>query len=379
MVFLFNPKKFFESVKDIILFSFVISLFFALILNQDFYLLNAKKGIYFCNNVLIPSLFPFIFLSSFILKSNISNLLEKIFSPISEFLFYLPASTTTSILLGLISGYPTGAKNAKILLDKGLINSEQANRLTCFSFGAGPGFIICLVGKILLKDIKLGTVVFISQVLSSVILGMLLGIKARISKETLYTNKIFDQNNKKTNILSTVVESTIDSANSVLNMCFLVVIFYSFIPIINLFFKNLGVFSAYLEKLVSIFLEINFACTYLVNSKYPSVFIAFALGWGGLCVHLQILSLFSKKDNFNIYKFMMFRFFHAIINSFFIWVFNYKISSLVETTAKQSINPDFFIFSSSFSGSFSFILVLICFLSFIFDSFLKKYTVDKID
>ena len=58
---------------------------------------GAANGISYCLYTLVPSLFPFMVLSSFIIHSGISKFIGKLLQPVIQFLFYLPGSAGSEI------------------------------------------------------------------------------------------------------------------------------------------------------------------------------------------------------------------------------------------------------------------------------------------
>ena len=90
---------------------------------------GAADGLLYCAQVLIPSLFPFMVLSSFVVNSGISAALSRILSPVTVHLFRLPGSAGVTILLSMFCGYPVGARGVRSLLSQRLITQQQAARM----------------------------------------------------------------------------------------------------------------------------------------------------------------------------------------------------------------------------------------------------------
>ena len=107
---------------------------------------GAYEGLLFCAQILIPSLFPFMVLSSFVVNCGISGILSRFLAPVTKSFFRLPGSAGVTILLSMFGGYPVGARGIRTLLDRGLITREEGARMLCFAVGAGPAFVIFAVG-----------------------------------------------------------------------------------------------------------------------------------------------------------------------------------------------------------------------------------------
>lgn len=85
---------------------------------------GAKQGLSFCGNILIPSIFPFLVLSVFVVNSGVSKALSRLLDPVTKRLFRLPGSAGATVLIGLTGGYPSGARGIKALLDSGEITQK---------------------------------------------------------------------------------------------------------------------------------------------------------------------------------------------------------------------------------------------------------------
>lgn len=137
--------------------------------------LAARKALYLCLDVVIPSLFPFFVLSKilapFISSFSIPDFLKRIV----ERFFKLPYYTIITILLGFISGYPNGAKMSRDMFDQGLLDSRQASKILPMANNCSPLFIIGTVGAGLFKSVKLGVFLLLIHWTSGLIAAFIIG------------------------------------------------------------------------------------------------------------------------------------------------------------------------------------------------------------
>ncbi len=70
------------------------------------------------------------------------KLLNKFMRPI----FNVPGEGAFALLMGIVSGYPVGAKIVSTLKENHLCTSLEAERLIAFTNNSGPLFIIGTVG-----------------------------------------------------------------------------------------------------------------------------------------------------------------------------------------------------------------------------------------
>lgn len=69
---------------------------------------SVRQNIKICLDILVPSLFPFMFLSVFIVKSGLADFLGKKLEPLFRRIFKLPGSACGAMLTSFIGGYPAG-------------------------------------------------------------------------------------------------------------------------------------------------------------------------------------------------------------------------------------------------------------------------------
>ena len=137
----------------------ILFLLFFLIRFPQEALTASREGMKLWLNTLLPTLLPFIILTSFLIHTDG---IEKIFAPMKRFwafFFGLSSSGAYALILGLLCGYPMGAKIASDLYGHGKISRSEAEYLLTFSNNASPAFLttylaqICLNGQIPLKQI----------------------------------------------------------------------------------------------------------------------------------------------------------------------------------------------------------------------------------
>lgn len=279
---------------------------------------GAGTGLSFCANILIPSLFPFMVLSSFVVKSGLSSRLSVLLDPITRRLFRLPGCTGATIVIGLVGGYPTGARGVKSLIDRGDITPKQGERMLSFCVGAGPAFVISVVGADLLGSVTAGAILFASQAAAAILIGILSGI---LSGDKISSAKKSRVEQSPVSISNALVQSTADSTAGMLNMCAFVVLFSSVLTMatdsglsfaITKGLISLGVPQSVANSLLYVLLEVTGGCTQAAKYSASPAFLSFALGWAGICVHFQISASLGGLS-FSRIKFTLFRLLHGLI------------------------------------------------------------------
>lgn len=123
-----------------------ITLILALLIDPSQSITAAKTGLLLWFNTVLPSLLPFITGSNILMASGSVYFFEKVFTPIMEPLFKVPGCCAFAWIMGLVSGYPMGAKIAAELRENNQITDIEVQRLLSFCNNSGPFFILGAVG-----------------------------------------------------------------------------------------------------------------------------------------------------------------------------------------------------------------------------------------
>lgn len=308
------------------------------------------NGISFSVQVLIPSLFIFMIVAAYIVRSGAADAVSVLFRRFSWAVFRLPPRCLTALILAMIGGYPVGARCVMSLYEKGSVTASQAKKTSLFAVCAGPGFIVNFIGCALLNSKKSGFILLFSQLFAVVITAVIAGRTVRCErdepKETLSASPAGDL----------LVASVADASSAVAGMCAMVVLFSALIEVTASLFSDYARFSA----LLAAFLEVTTGCN-LLCGRYPLYLVAFFVGFGGLSVHFQIFSTLRTLD---IQKglFFLFRIIEGIITATvtYILVGIIPVETPVFSGTFEPVNAAS---SSTLLASGALILSCLCFLS----------------
>lgn len=239
-----------------------------------------SDGIDLCLGTLIPSLYPFMIVSSLITNFNLTKVLEKLFAPICKFFFALPGKCFGVIVLSLIGGYPIGGKMTKEMYENAEISLSQGRRLLLFCVCPGPAFAISSVGFYMLGSKKIGGIIYISLIISALIVGIL----SRFVFEDdgiYYTGGVNLNSDKK--LSSALVKSISSGSEAMLSVCAWVIAFSCISRLVEISpLSDNFKFSLYC------ILEVTNAC-FISRGILPIPIIAGLIAFGGLCTHFQIM------------------------------------------------------------------------------------------
>ena len=247
---------------------------------------------------LIPILFPFFIISDILINYNITTYIPKIIKKICKRLFNISDNMLTILLLSMISGFPSNARNTRTLYDKGMINLEEANHILIFSHFANPVFILTTVGVFFLHSERVGIIILISHYLSNIILGVLFREKNNYFVDC--GNSIIMENNFG-NVFVGAIKKAIDT---ILLICGILVVFMLLSEII-LSIINVNIYNQMIIKgLFEITIGVETLSRLNINVIYKAVIVSIFLSFGGISVHIQVLSQITETKIRYIYFFI---------------------------------------------------------------------------
>ena len=322
---------------------FILYLFFLVLFTKSNFN-AAKKGITLWANNVVPSLFPFFVAVELLKHTNLiyflSIKLDKYMKPI----FNLPGVASFPFVMGLISGYPVGAKIVSDLYSNNLCTQKESERMLAFTNNSGPLFIIGTVGCSFYSNTSIGILLLISHILSSICVGIILGIISRIksatNKFTANSTQSASANNFSSLLqddiriadLGGILGSAIVSAiKSILMIGGFVTIFSVILSILNstkiltiisYFISNIfHINPDYIVGLLTGFLEFTNGLYKIstINNKMLSINLiisSFIIGFGGISVTLQVLNIISK-NKLSIKTYIFGKLLHGTISALF--------------------------------------------------------------
>ena len=110
---------------------------------------SVAEALALCARSVVPSLFPFLGASSALLALGFGELAAPWLAGLMEPLFRVPGAGSAALVLGLVGGYPIGAKTAADLYRENLVSREEAERLLAFCNNSNPVFLISVLAGIL--------------------------------------------------------------------------------------------------------------------------------------------------------------------------------------------------------------------------------------
>ncbi len=132
-----------KRILNQIVWEFFALLFFILLLtNSKECITYASEGLLIWYRNMIPTLFPFMILSGFMVQSGLSIKIGQWIRPFLGLFFHLPSQMLYVIFMGFLCGFPMGAKVIVDMLQNKQITLKQGEYLLTFCNNIGPLYML---------------------------------------------------------------------------------------------------------------------------------------------------------------------------------------------------------------------------------------------
>lgn len=243
-------------------------------------ILSASKAIDLCIKSVIPSLLPLMILTSILSESFTQNPShQKSQRKIRIFPRFF--------LLGLLSGYPTGALHVNRAVENQEITKEQGNKLLMVCSNAGPAFVFG-IGSTLFDRPIIPLIIWIIHILSALILSIFISIPKDTAKAQARTAMT----------LSQILERCVKNMATI---CCWIILFYILTDIIGSYATQSPI-KEIIPPVLGI-TEISKGSLMLTHyQSLPAKILLFCtyINFGGLCVAMQTYTV-SKSLHFSNY------------------------------------------------------------------------------
>lgn len=261
----------------------------ALLIWSDAVRQAVQEGLTLCARTVIPSLFPFFVVSALLVSLGFAQSLGRPLEGFMRLLFHVGGNGAAALVLGLAGGYPVGARTAAELYRQGLCTRREAERLLGFCNNCSPAFAVSILGWGVFHSGRAGVWLYLIHVLSALLTGMLL---ARLDRQpparsgTAHRPSAAPASPPPVSLSGALVGAVQSGLQSMLGVCAFVVLFM----VVLLPLRAVPGFWGTLAVGV---VELFNGAARLTGDRAGFLLAAALLGWGGLSVHCQTLSVLS--------------------------------------------------------------------------------------
>lgn len=243
----------------------------------------AAEALILCGKSVVPALFPFLAVSGLLVSLGFGEWLTPIFAGLMTPLFRLPGQAGTALLLGLVGGYPIGAKTAADLYHEGALTRNEAERLLAFCNNSNPVFLISVLGVGVFDSVRTGIWLWLIHILSALFTGILF---RREGKGTIRQRMI--RQKTAVSFFSAFVASVRNAAMGMLSVCAFVTLFYTLA-------SPLAELGGWIGPLLVGVMELFSLTPLLTPDTFGFILAAGASGWGGLSVLCQTAAVLEDS------------------------------------------------------------------------------------
>ena len=239
---------------------------------------------------LLPALFPFFIVSDILINYDVIKYFPKVIRNSIKYLFNVSDNGLVIILLSMLSGFPSNARNIKnMYLDK-KITKEEGEHLLYFTHFSNPMFILGTI-PLILNSNKISKYILISHYLANIILGICLRKYNRVNDRN-NSNYKEDKHNFGL-VLTTSIRKSLDSVLSILGT---LTVFLIISTLLINFFNLDNTSSLLIKSILELTSGLKELGSYNLLDKYLLIISSCILSFGGLSVHMQVINELVDTD-----------------------------------------------------------------------------------
>lgn len=310
-------RKICESVLIMVILLFVV---FEILTSSESIMETVGFSFGVWKNNIFPSLFPFFVLSHILINYGFVELVGELFKPFMR-LFKLKGVSAFVFIMSLVSGFPSNAKYVRELYISGLINEYEGSKILTFTYFSNPLFVLGTVSIMFLNNKEIGILILFCHYIGNIIVGFLFRnyyVSQNFDGSVSFKKAILEMHKKRLSNNKSfggiVSEALLNGINTLL-LIFGVVTF--FLVVTTIIDNNIGLPKYYQSILNGIF-EMTQGLKYVslldIPLKIKGTLSVLFISFGGLSVHMQILSILSDTK-IKYFPFLVARVIHCCISA----------------------------------------------------------------
>lgn len=239
---------------------------------------------------LLPALFPFFIVSDILINYDVIKYFPKVIRNSIKYLFNVSDNGLVIILLSMLSGFPSNARNIKnMYLDK-KITKEEGEHLLYFTHFSNPMFILGTI-PLILNSNKISKYILISHYLANIILGICLRKYNRVNDSN--TSNYKEDKHNFGLVLTTSIRKSLDSVLGILGT---LTIFLIISTLLINFFNLDNTSSLLIKSILELTSGLKELGSYNLLDKHLLIISSCILSFGGLSVHMQVINELVDTD-----------------------------------------------------------------------------------
>lgn len=282
----------------------------------------AYEGLYQWAAKMVPTLFPFMMISSIMVYSGADLELGRMLSHVLKKVYKYSSYGLYAVFMGFFCGFPMGAKVVSELYEKGRISKSEADTLLAFCNNIGPAYFMGIIMPILHECGYHNTLPFVFGMYGipavyGIVMGRLYASKTPVSMnvETINRENQTNPDTPPTRLAATLKKSCMDNTQSLIILGGYITFtnaFRIFLDFMPLSVNNKNILSSFLEIIGGV--QAIYTTTLLPRQKI--FWIMTALCFGGVSCILQTSS-FLEKSGLSINHYLKHKFLITLISAIY--------------------------------------------------------------
>src|SRR5690625_465208 len=179
-----------QIIKTITLATITLFLTILLIKYPDQSFEASVRGLNMWWEIVFPSLLPFFITAELLIGFGVVTFIGTLFEPIMRPIFNVPGVGSFAWIMGMASGYPSGAKISSRLREEKQLTRIEAERLISFTNNASPLFIFGAVAVGFFHDAKLGFFIAVCHYLGNTLVGICMRFHVKLTISAEHTSEL---------------------------------------------------------------------------------------------------------------------------------------------------------------------------------------------
>ena len=293
--------------KNYIFFGICIGFLALLLIKSEIMIGVVREAIDVWAKTLVPSLFPFFLLSEFLIYYDGVQMIGRLLRPVLTRICHFSDAGCFVFAMSMVSGFPSGAKYISDLVERGTMSREEGNHLLSCTHFSNPLFIMGTIATLSLQDKRVGILILFSHYTANLVIAFL---KRKHTFSKVKTTK--QQSKEKENFGTFLTKAVLKTWKNLATMLGIIILFFLITKGITTYLPMSTFQNALLSGVLEMTQGVLKVSHLMIPIFYKGLFITLLLSFGGLSVHLQVLS-FIDPVGLNYRSFLKNRAFHVVL------------------------------------------------------------------
>ncbi|PZT55966.1 nucleoside recognition domain-containing protein [Paenibacillus silvae] len=333
-------------LRTLILSSSAFMLVFAVVASPKEAFDASIQGLDIWWKIVFPAMLPFLMLSQMLTAFGFTHAIGVMLEPLMQRVFKLPGHAGFALAVGMCGGFPAAADAVSRLVQDKQMTARQAVIVVAAAHFANPMMILLVIGGAFLHQPAAGYFLLMIHWISGWIAaaaavrfhpaarkGSLASDSTTISTSDLGSTREQSQLPRRLSLITRMLQAAReahsrdargfgkllgDTVSQAVQTLMLtggyIIVFAVFIRLLSLYLTP-GISAAIWPSVLELHLGTYQISKTALDPAMLMAFLAAALGWGGICSHLQVTSILRTAipGRQSILYFVLFRLVHAMI------------------------------------------------------------------